>query len=578
MKFFINFMFCSNLLMINASALPNTDAGAREQCQSSYSLTGEHNMKTHISAQTKKPDAAVQSSSAQSTQHQRIYVDNRPETVAQRKLAENINNGLHLTAQRQKLESLSGGAAQRVEDVTKPNNTGLPDKLKSGIEALSGLSMDNVKVHYNSSQPAQLNALAYAQGTDIHVAPGQERHLPHEAWHVVQQVQGRVQPTMQMKHGAPVNDDVGLENEADVMGEKAVQMRAGMHYAKLGPMSFVDPAGGLCNTIQCVPIGTGAGTDNDRNNFVTEPMLAGAQVSARGDRLNRAVITSMLVNGVDQVGKKLKHYMVVKNGFHFQFPIKHVLQPYEREDGLYVSNAGSSGGVRAGAAEGFGGNQDLHNGAARVNASLATSRDITLDREYGEENHRRDGANLNFIRTDKFANTAGPANMAGTLSIATTDQELETGAQPNFKGPFDDRGEAEMAGTVVINCDDLVGGALDKDALEAAIGQRIEHQRRELFQHTAGLRASEAVASSFSHEGGILSLLVGMVADDILAERARRHEAQIAQLAQLELARVEQEGQLNAQRERDRQTLRNNLIALGLVVLVAYLVNLLLKK
>lgn len=95
--------------------------------------------------------------------------------------------------------------AQLKEETAKPNNTGLPDNLKTGIESLSGMSMDNVRVHYNSSQPAQLNALAYAQGTDIHVAPGQEQHLPHEAWHVVQQAQGRVQPTMQMKDGVPVN-------------------------------------------------------------------------------------------------------------------------------------------------------------------------------------------------------------------------------------------------------------------------------------------------------------------------------------------------------------------------------------
>ena len=72
-------------------------------------------------------------------------------------------------------------------------------------------------------QPAQLNALAYAQGDQhTHVAPGQEKHLPHEAWHVVQQMQGRVQPTMQMKEGVAVNDDKGLENEADVMGGKAL--------------------------------------------------------------------------------------------------------------------------------------------------------------------------------------------------------------------------------------------------------------------------------------------------------------------------------------------------------------------
>ncbi|MES2004825.1 MAG: DUF4157 domain-containing protein [Bacteroidota bacterium] len=82
--------------------------------------------------------------------------------------------------------------------------------------------MNDVKVHYNSDKPKQLKALAYAQGTDIHVAPGQEKHLPHEAWHVAQQKQGRVQPTLQMKEGVPVNDDPGLEKEADDMGAKAI--------------------------------------------------------------------------------------------------------------------------------------------------------------------------------------------------------------------------------------------------------------------------------------------------------------------------------------------------------------------
>jgi hypothetical protein len=104
------------------------------------------------------------------------------------------------------------------------NRTGMPDSLKAGIENLSGLSMDDVKVHYNSSSPASLQALAYTQGTDIHVGPGQERHLPHEAWHVAQQKQGRVRPTMQMK-GVTINDDRALEQEADVMGAKAIQQQ-----------------------------------------------------------------------------------------------------------------------------------------------------------------------------------------------------------------------------------------------------------------------------------------------------------------------------------------------------------------
>jgi hypothetical protein len=106
------------------------------------------------------------------------------------------------------------------------NTTGLPDTLKNGIENLSGVDMSDTKVHYNSSKPAQLNAHAYAQGTDIHLASGQEKHLPHEAWHVVQQKQGRVKPTMQMKGKVNVDDDEGLEKEADVMGAKALQMKS----------------------------------------------------------------------------------------------------------------------------------------------------------------------------------------------------------------------------------------------------------------------------------------------------------------------------------------------------------------
>ena len=90
---------------------------------------------------------------------------------------------------------------QLQEEAPRPNRTRLPDHLKMGVESLSGTSMDDVRVHRNSSKPAQLNALAYAQGTDIHLGPGQERHLPHEAWHVVQQKQGRVQATRQLKGG-----------------------------------------------------------------------------------------------------------------------------------------------------------------------------------------------------------------------------------------------------------------------------------------------------------------------------------------------------------------------------------------
>lgn len=104
--------------------------------------------------------------------------------------------------------------------VQRKNETGMPDNLKAGVENLSGFAMDDVRVHYNSDKPATVQSLAYTQGTDIHVAPGQEQHLPHEAWHVAQQMAGRVEPTTEVG-GLPVNDNAGLEHEADVMGDKA---------------------------------------------------------------------------------------------------------------------------------------------------------------------------------------------------------------------------------------------------------------------------------------------------------------------------------------------------------------------
>lgn len=134
------------------------------------------------------------------------FVDNRP-----------ISPTLQRASEEDEDDTLQGKFEQPVQ---KKNETGMPDNLKAGIEDLSGFSMDDVRVHYNSDKPATVQALAYTQGTDIHVAPGQEKHLPHEAWHVAQQMAGRVEPTTEVG-GMPVNDNAALEHEADVMGAKA---------------------------------------------------------------------------------------------------------------------------------------------------------------------------------------------------------------------------------------------------------------------------------------------------------------------------------------------------------------------
>ncbi len=195
-----------------------------------------------------------------------LFSDNRAESVVQRKLQEAINSSPRVqqlksyqamadnfaagkAIQKQAIEEELGqekfaplqkkeannavSVASGTPEQEHPNNTGLPDSLKAGVENLSGYSMDDVKVHYNSAQPAQLQAHAYAQGTDIHIAPGQEQHLPHEAWHVVQQKQGRVQSTMKDKNNVPVNNDAGLENEATTMGARSASLSASKPPAQL---------------------------------------------------------------------------------------------------------------------------------------------------------------------------------------------------------------------------------------------------------------------------------------------------------------------------------------------------------
>ncbi|EAY27954.1 eCIS core domain-containing protein [Microscilla marina] len=98
-------------------------------------------------------------------------------------------------------------------------------QLKHNVSQLMGVDVTNTQVHYNSDKPTQLKAEAYAQGNEVHLAPGKERHLGHELAHIGQQKQGRVKPTLQMKGGTSINDDPQLEQEADKIGDKALQMK-----------------------------------------------------------------------------------------------------------------------------------------------------------------------------------------------------------------------------------------------------------------------------------------------------------------------------------------------------------------
>lgn len=149
--------------------------------------------------------------------------------------------GVELAPPASGVSAVDSQPVQRMVASEPENRTGLPDRLKAGVEQLSGLAMDDVRVHYNSAKPAQLQALAYTQGTEIHVGPGQERHLSYEAWHVVQQKRERVPATLHTK-GISINDDRNLEHEAQVMGTRALHVKysdSGKSRAAIQPVTTV---------------------------------------------------------------------------------------------------------------------------------------------------------------------------------------------------------------------------------------------------------------------------------------------------------------------------------------------------
>jgi hypothetical protein len=117
---------------------------------------------------------------------------------------------------------------------------GALDGLRAQVERLSGFDLSNVRVFENSARPAEVEAHAYTQGNDIHLGPGQEQHLGHELWHVVQQRRGHVRVTTQVG-GRGVNDDERLEREADMMGSRARSALAGSVRGPAGGAPLASP-------------------------------------------------------------------------------------------------------------------------------------------------------------------------------------------------------------------------------------------------------------------------------------------------------------------------------------------------
>lgn len=184
-------------------------------------------MKTHYdevahTEQSSIANAVIQKKDDESSSE---FVDNRPEMFHQQMVQEMADNSPQSKEAMQLQDLANQHSTQSPPETTKENKTGLPDDVKEGVENQSGYSMDDVDVYYDSDEPEKIGALAYAKGTDIHVKSGEEEHVPHEAWHVAQQKQGRVKPTIQMKGESTMNDDKSLEREADIMGDKALKTK-----------------------------------------------------------------------------------------------------------------------------------------------------------------------------------------------------------------------------------------------------------------------------------------------------------------------------------------------------------------
>ena len=165
--------------------------------------------------------------------------------------------------------------------------TGMPARLRSKMENALGADFAEVRVNTGSARAAELGALAFTQGSEVHVAPGQwapettkgQELLGHELTHVVQQREGRVRATAQLE-GLGLNDEPALESEADAMGARAASGVNSISVQRSSPMHNHG------DVMQAVPIAAESEPTDDETtavpaNAVTDP--SGEMVSSPED-------------------------------------------------------------------------------------------------------------------------------------------------------------------------------------------------------------------------------------------------------------------------------------------------------
>ncbi len=123
-------------------------------------------MNTYVDKTQKNKSQAVSDANSQEQSGREStfqFVDNRPETIAQRQLQAMANDSLQVKQATQLQAIVNKHSSKQQFIPKKENNTGLSGNLKTGMENLPGMSLDDVKVHHNSDKPVQRKPLPDAK-------------------------------------------------------------------------------------------------------------------------------------------------------------------------------------------------------------------------------------------------------------------------------------------------------------------------------------------------------------------------------------------------------------------------------
>lgn len=291
----------------------------------------------------------------------------------------------------------------------RPNLTGIPTQMKLNFEQHSGISFDDVRVHYGSDRPAQLRALAYTQGRHVYIGPGQERHLGHELGHVIQQKLGQVAPTGRVG-GLPLNDDRRLEAEADRLAGLADRRAPDLEPPV--QRAAADPSGEQ-GVVQRVVLP--AFLDQTYSNANTHKLMANArwvqqqEGAAHSDILRASLVgDSHIPDPSDYVDNQAHHIVETNNN-----PLGQTILWWARID----SDSAVNGVLLPAVSSDYGGDATIHSGPHNNMYGICVT--VALWNAVADST-RRLHPNMQHTTPDNYANVITPNSIEMNIGMYDT--------------------------------------------------------------------------------------------------------------------------------------------------------------